>query len=651
MSNAMNRPDWYLPLSESFCAALSSGTVPDFPSLARYEAAAVIFLQQLPKLHSQNTRSLELERNFVKLLGYSTDTLRSVLSTDYSQQAFTAGLILAPAAGVGLLDHDALYKRQFLHPDGSWNFDFSRQYAKFSGAIRHEYRRPSGHIVLLSDPQLRFVDTVRANPQESIEAQALAGTGKTYVLAEILELMPDRKFLFLADVSAKLLPIQKRFKGQIWTSTFKSMAERVLAKGNKNLEANLVTSSRVSLNYYKLAEQLAFGSIGNLSPPQVASLCWAVVYKFCESDDSVITTKHIPRNYITYLSKANQEIVAAASAKLWFKMSPLEIGDECIPVRGYHRIKQMSLAGLQIPEQSEVILVDEGHDLSQPMINILDMTPQPVIALGDPLQNLEGQYVAHKASIRHREMSLSLRAGPSLTDYVNQLVEAYPESRSHPFQADKNKETVVEEYDPSSFPPDQCVILTADEWGIFDWLIKSRQLNKTVAVIDWNSQFKDFIEDCLNLFVHGKRPTHGAISGYQTWGQLRQAMSWSDSFSRVDKWLEEVGSKFGVSQLYSCAELDELMQSTPSRYLVATVFSCKNYELPRLAISEDLYYFSSLTSKRSFSKKLALIYTAITRVSGMIYLPSNHNEWIDYILKTRRDVSLLRQNTSTPIND
>lgn len=112
-------------------------------------------------------------------------------------------------------------------------------------------------------------------------------------------------------------------------------------------------------------------------------------------------------------------------------------------------------------------------------------------------------------------------------------------------------------------------------------------------------------------------------------------MFWNQAFLRVEEWLEKVGTKFGVSGLVNRAELDELGGGIPCRHLIATVASTKNFELPRVAISEDLYYFEDLRGKREMSRKLALLYTAITRCSGKIYFPSTHVDWINCIVRSR----------------
>ncbi|VVM93796.1 hypothetical protein PS664_02938 [Pseudomonas fluorescens] len=630
----MTIPTWFIPLSETLSAALVLGATPAVTSLTRYEVAAILYVLQLSKPLKPPMRSpIEMERKFAAFLGLPSDQLRSALAEAYDQATFTAGLAQAADLGIGLVDKETVIKHPFIRPEGSWDFDFANRYKAVYGAIRYEHTRPNGLITKLSDHQLRLIHNIRANQEDSIEAQAHAGTGKTFVLDEVMALMPDRRFIFLADAEPKLRAIRARFpREKVRTSTFKSLAELLLSKGNKALQKKMIAESRLPLSYSELSEQVGLSPIGNRSSMQVAALCWSVIFKFCMSKDLNITSHHIPRDQIRWLRPIDQEVVAAAAAKLWYKMTQLDLEAPSLPVRGYHRIKQMSLVGLYVPENIDTVLVDEGHDLTAPMVELLDRSPQTVISLGDQYQNLEGQYVPHHAMIRHREMATSLRAGPALVGYINPLLEIFPGVSAQPFLADRAKEMVVEEYPANSFPPESTVILVADEWGVFDWLVRSRKMAQGAAVIDWDEKFELFLDDCLNLFMRNEKPRHGAIARYRTWDQLHEDMKWNDAFLRVEKWLGTAGVNFGVSGIYKRAGIDELSNKTPARPLLATVFTVKNFEFSRMAISEDLYYSPDLQGKRLLSKKLALLYTAITRASGKVYFPDTHREWMACIM-------------------
>ncbi|MBK5529727.1 hypothetical protein JFT91_19930 [Pseudomonas sp. TH08] len=631
----MKTPTWFIPLSESLSTLLKHGATPDSTNLSRYEVASILYVLQLSKpLKSPAPSALDLERKFATILAVPSDQLRAALTESYNQAAFIAGLARISDLGIGLVDKKTISNHPFIRPEGDWDFDFARRYRDIYGAISHEHVRPGGAIIRLSDHQLRLIHNIRANLEDSIETQALAGTGKTFVLDEVMALMPEKRFIFMTDAEPKLKAIRARFTAKkVPTSTFKRLAESTLSGGNEFLQNKMEAESRLPLSYSQLAEQVGLGPIGNRGATQVAALCWSVIFKFCMSKDRYITSRHIPLDQIRWLSMKDQEIVAAVSVRLWNQLIQLDMEAPSLPVRGYHRIKQMSLENLYIPERFDTVLIDESHDLSAPMVVILDKSPQTVISLGDQFQNLEGQYVPHSAIIRHREMATSLRAGPPLVEYINPLLEIFPDASSSPFMADKAKEMVVRQYSADAFPPEASVILVADNWGIFDWLLRSREMGKGAAVIDWNRDVESFLSDCWGLFMDINKPTHGALARYRTWDQLHEAMKWNHAFLRVERWLSTVGVKIGVSGLYKRASHDEFANHLPIRPLLATVFAVKNFEFKRMAISEDLYYSPDLLGKRVLSKKLALLYTAITRACGEIYFPDTHQVWMDDITR------------------
>lgn len=632
----MKSPTWFIPLSEMRCQSLARGVAADLTSLSRYELAAVLYVLQLSKPFKLPVPPpLEMERKFANFLSLPTEQLRSALDEVYDSKAFLTGLAQAAKLGIGLIDREEIIRHSFIRPEGSWDFDFAKRYLISYGAVKYEHTRPGGVVIRLSDHQLRLINNIRANQEDSIETQAHAGTGKTFVLDEVMALMPDRRFIFLADSDPKLEAIRSRFSNKkVKTSTFKNMAELLLSSGNKALQDKMVVESRLKLSYSKLAELAGLSAIGNRNAIQVAALCWSVIFKFCISKDRYITSRHLPKDQIRWLSPVEQDVVTAASDKLWHRMTHMELEAPYFPVRGYHRIKQMSMKGLFIPECFDTVLIDESHDLSAPMVEILDKSPQTVISLGDQFQNLEGQYISHNATIRHREMATSLRAGTALVAYINPIIEIFPSASTLPFMADRAKEMVIKEYQAYSFPPEPSVILVADNWGVFDWLIRSREMGKGAAVVDWNINIELFLNDCLALFLGNDKPSHGAIARYRTWAQLHDDMKWNNAFLRVEQWLGSVGVKFGVSGLYKKGFLSEFESPSLARPLIATVYTVKNYEFPKMAISEDLYYSPDLNGKRLLSKKLALLYTAITRASGELYIPDTHQEWMSDITRS-----------------
>lgn len=624
-------PVWFLPLAEASSDDLQEQGLLDAAAWTVHEVAAILFILQLSRPDAQSTARtpLQWEQLFTSLLQLPAEQLRAALGARYEPGAFSAGLVHARGLGIGFMDERVIRRRQFLDVEGQWDFEFARRYGQSQAAASHEHVRPGGMLIRLSSSQLRLIHTIEANQDESIDVQAYAGTGKSFALGEILALMPTRRFIFLADVEPKLKAVEGRFPSyQVRTSTFKALAERVLSRGNSALYHRMLQESRLKIRYSELAERVGMSAVGGRDATQVTALCWSVIYRFCLTRDAAISRRHLPRDQLRFMSESEQDLLVAAATRLWSKLMWQDPQEPLLPVRGYHRVKQMALMGMHVPEQYDGVLVDEGHDLTAPMVAILDASPQTVIALSDRYQNLRGDYVAHQASIRHREMTVSLRAGPELVEHVNPVLAVLPDLQTDPYQADRSKAMLVETYPADRFPPERVIILVADEWGVFDWLIRSREAGAGAAVVDWSKSIEGFLDDCLKLFQGAARPEHGAISRYRSWAQLHQEMSWNPAFLRVENWLSTIGDRFGVSGLYKSASLNEFASTSLARPLLATVFTVKNFEFPRMALSEDIYYHPPFKGRKMVEQKRSLIYTALTRASGVVYLPETNGEYL-----------------------
>ena len=51
---------------------------------------------------------------------------------------------------IGLIDQNAVTLRQYVHPDGSWNFDFAGDYERPSRVFQYGHSLPGGQIIRLS---------------------------------------------------------------------------------------------------------------------------------------------------------------------------------------------------------------------------------------------------------------------------------------------------------------------------------------------------------------------------------------------------------------------------------------------------------------------------------------------------------------------
>lgn len=119
-----------------------------------------------------------------------------------------------------------------------------------------------------------------------------------------------------------------------------------------------------------------------------------------------------------------------------------------------------------------------------------------------------------------RDFEFARRYGQSQAaashEHVNPVLAVLPDRQTDPYEADKSKAMLVETYPADEFPPEPVIILVADEWGVFDWLIRSREAGAEAAVVDWNKDLEAFMDDCLKLFEGVARSEHGVIPRYRS---------------------------------------------------------------------------------------------------------------------------------------
>lgn len=620
---------WYLPLSDALATTFAQGEVPDCQQLSRAEVAAVLFLQHLPVLSDSKPAPLVLERQFAGLLQKHTEQLQAVLASQFDRGQFSRGLMLTAACGIGLMDQAGVDRKAYLLPDGAWDFDHATLYAERETPLRHRYPVADGRVLKVSDHQLRLLQTLKANPGESMEAQAHAGTGKTHLLGAIIEHLGEQRCLFLADTEAKLVPIRRRFPAAA-ASTFLAMAAACVERQLGWAFAPYRSRPDYGVSTAEVAQSMALPEIGPYTPAQVAAICRGTVIKFCASRHDALGLAHIPKAY-QWLDEPARLRLVTLSQRLWEALFQPPQAGVTLPIRAMHWIKFMALSGAAIPGDFSHILIDEGHDLTAPLVQILDRSPQAVITLGDRYQNLAGFGTPHAAHIRHREMRLSLRAGTALQDLVNPLIDAYPGSLDMPFQGDHTRHTEVIGYPAQGIPEQPTLILVKDLWGVWDWVQRLASAEIPCQVVASGAdELLSLVPDAARLFRSDVRSHRPDLARYRNWDQLHAYKAQEPSFLRIAGWLAQQRDHSHLKPWYSLINPAQLAEATGFR--VALVRDVRNFEFEHLALSDDLYGGPVARTPHERAQRIALLYTAMTRVRHQLYLPANHLELAQTLL-------------------
>lgn len=633
---------WCLPISDDMCNKILSGAAVELAELSQPEIAALIYLQKLSALAADKANPLELERKYAALLDIPHKDLLEVISASFDRSAVASGVFMAAQCSIDFMSPEEIAGKRFLRPDGAWDFSFAKRHEV--PVMPYQTTRADGSVMLLSDGQRRFLDAFRAMPDDNLRSQSFAGTGKTTLAYELVEKIAIRglkPITFLVDQGHKHRPIIKRIgkrkydanKSRIKLLTYITLAVEILAGSNKELERRFSRALSVSYVPRTIYERAQLTSAGSMGVNAFVDLCWNIVRRYCRSSDKVISDRHIPQSMRLHMSNVQAAAAVASAVQLWNATVNLEHSD--IPMAGYHIVKLLTLSGKRIPERYGIILIDELHDAPRLLIDVLQRSGLPVLMLGDRYQNLQGLDLPSLGTALSSDMTVSLRAGLKMADYINPLIDMHPMKSTAGFSADNGKHTDFHQYPVDGFPEEPSLIAVADEWGMLDWMIRGRRLGRVVKVFDPGMKMAAFIAECERLFhawdsnqpaLGHYQPTHGALSRYSSWQELSKAMSWNAAFCRVEQWLNK-GGRYG--SLDRC----EYLQLGPLEPTVVMVHDVKSMEMPAITISEDLYCLAREGSRQELSRTVARLYTAVTRGVERVHVPDSHIAWLAYLGK------------------
>ena len=154
---------------------------------------------------------------------------------------------------------------------------------------------------------------------------------------------------------------------------------------------------------------MLFPSIGRTSAYSIARASNITLY--CESRDDAILGKHIPKWFkqeelakqkSIVDSAALEAIVIHTAESLWQETVNPTTSDFMPPVRGYHKIKFAALHSLTISKHYSHVIIDECHDASQALLQVLDNSMAACITLADDYQKLAGSSVYRETRVRKK---------------------------------------------------------------------------------------------------------------------------------------------------------------------------------------------------------------------------------------------------------
>lgn len=633
----------FLPLYRTLAQTLSEGVASDFFATATVaQLAAVLCIQNAQKMAHEQASQASIERQLAQMISaglqansLTPDAFNYLVEQRFCAVTFAAGLSYLAQLNISLLDdeHPADESR-YLDAQGQWLFTFSADYQAEIKPLQTVYFAPYQAELSVTDPQNRMLREFLAAPDESFNVQGYAGSGKTHLISRFAQLLNPQRTLLLAQTYVQLQALKARAGEHLPAMTFAQAAGQML---DSNLLANswrLKDKARMQqtwqVSHGQVAQWLNLGAIAHFSPNEVASICVRAVASYCNTSAHDIDFVHLPIAIASQLNVVDQSVLLEAVSLYWRELTRPSEAHIRLPIRGYHRIKLLSLTGEVLDTQYTHIIVDEGHDIATPMLQILDRSPQAVITLSDELQNLNGMAPPRSDVIRQRALAQSIRLGKQVESVVNPLIQAHPGATKELFAGRADHCTNVQHYTGWQIPQRPTTIIVADEFDLFAWFQRLSHAGASFRLS--RATFKDFMtfaQDCIELYSQGTRPRHGLIFRYASWDALSSAMSNNQSFDAIERMLQK-----GYSQADFETAVNRHMRQGGGQITLARVSDSKNLEFPSVYLSRDLLVRpTAQQSVDSRARLFSSLYTACTRAQHELIVPDGFSDWISDAVK------------------
>lgn len=634
-------PVLFLPLAEEVADALGRNeNVAEFFARASHaELACVLLLQNLPSLAKQKVSVTKIESMFEGAVEAGLDAVpegkpsfAAQVQARFNPTAITAGLGHLLQLGISLVDSDTVAARDYLFSNGSWDFNFSQRHRKRLVPPGKEVILPSGARLVLRDQQSRLFAELKTGLDESFHLQGYAGVGKTFLISKIFELLNPATTLLMAYLPSQLASLKTRVHlptgdSNLNALTFGHMANLILNRDRSPGAWKISDTQRAMTNYLvtdqQMAKWLKIQAVGRMNPREVANLCRRAMFSYCNSASTEFEAKHLPATGFK-LKEVDIAMLLEYSRLMWRETVMPSSPEIRFPVRNVHRIKFLALGHGVIPVEYTHVIVDESHELTPAMIQILDRSPQAVLTLGDDYQHLHGMASRHSQLVRQRNITQSVRAGRQMGDVLNPFIQLHPGSVKDEFEGRAGYPTVIIPYDGSAPIPERpTTIIVANEWGLFTWFKKLAHADADFHIpAGALKELTAFVGGLVQLYTLGVRASHRMLFRYASWDELAAAMGNNHGFLAADEMLEQ-GLTLEGFQSYTTDHCCN--DAAPLK--LARVDDVKNQEFDTVLISRDLMRPPKAGAAHSLASVCSMLYTSASRARHELIIPADLGEW------------------------
>ena len=629
----------YLPISNEILDAVLGGDEPLDKVVARLAVPQVACLIVIQSLHTTvGKRPPAPER----MLEETIDIARRTGAEAFSGEALRLLEREKIRSGCGLLcdfrislmaDADVAF-RNYLLPDGSWNPTFCTHYRAQVARPLQRVDLPTGQKVLTLE-QSKILLEVKGSIDDHLHVQGYAGTGKSFLIKSLVKLLQDKhaETLVLAEHRRQLDALlfgTDGFEG-VHSKTFGELVREMASANMADLAARRMRQTNYDPSPTPddhLIRHLGIHASGLFTETQVVRMVRETVSAFCYSDDEELGKQHIPPRYIES-DQTTRQVVLHHATQLWKAVVAPPTRDFNPRVRDHHRVKWAALERLQIPETYTHILIDECHDLAKPMLQILNRSSQQAaLSLGDDYQNLEGQARRRSVSLRHREVTHSVRSGPGIEELVNPIIRAHPGASKLPFHGDPLMKTEVTYYDKPHIPDKPAAVLVSDIWGLFEWAQRMSQVLDFELLSDVQN-LNVFVSDFVELYWERTVARHRELFYFANWAEVMSRYRKRGTVERVDGMLRDGYARKDWEKTFARLAA---RRKEATGYSLGLIEDVRNREFPSVMLAPDIVDW--VRSIDDVARTTSAVYVAVTRAKRHLFVPKGLRKWTQDISST-----------------
>lgn len=453
-----------------------------------------------------------------------------------------------------------------------------------------------------------------------IRINARAGTGKTTTLRMLANEHADKKILYLVFNRKASEEAQAKFPENVTVRTVHSLAWRYVGREYENIGD---FSPKDFLPYFRRVE----------NPQVISKITYDFLVYFLNSpadriEDAVGSFEHLLPEQAKGLYKRHLPKVIDSTrnlATLWNKRQKPCPHDFYLKM--FHKLGKFD----QVLARYDVVLVDEGQDLSGVMLDALKKCQRRIVVVGDTHQQIYRFRYAIDAmqslpADENHDLTLSFRFGKPVANLAGLLIREAKGDERFTILGNPRRDSGLAVMD--SFPRRDCAILSRTNLSLF---ANAVALGSKRANFRFERDIEKVLWQTLDIYwlMSGEKSKvrNEWLQSFENMEALEKYADDCDDFQI--KSVSQVVRRYGYSfpdLIFEMAEINKSKAGTAKSggVILSTVHASKGQEYDRVFVDSDIADMLGAAEKldaAQYDEEVNIAYVGITRAIRQLFIP------------------------------